>query len=184
MQNLHSASLDSPKKLSSEAYKQIDLEIEKYPTDQKKSAVIASLIIAQQERGSITPEIEKEVAAYLDMPPIAVHEIATFYNMFDVKPKAKYKIVVCTNLPCALRNSKHAMNILSDKLGIKPGESTSDGLFSLQEGECFGACADAPVMLINNHQMHSWLNEKKIDGIITDLTMSNDTKTKTIREKN
>ncbi len=182
MQNFHSDSLNSSKILSREAYKQIDKEIQKYPVDQKKSAVIATLIIAQQEKGFITPEIEKEVAQYLEMPPIAVHEIATFYNMFDAKPKAKYKIVMCTNLPCALRNAKHAMTILSDKLGIKAGETTSDGLFSLNEGECFGACADAPVMLINNHQMHSWLNEKNIDGIIRDLTLSN--KIKTSKEKN
>ena len=157
MQGTNLNNLERGKILSNDAYSLINKEIQKYPPDQKKSAVIASLIIAQRERGFISPEIEEEIGNYLEMAPIAVHEIATFYNMFERKPKAKFKIVVCTNLPCALRNSKHAISILTNRLGIGIGETTKDNLFSLHEGECFGACADAPVMLINNHKMYSWM---------------------------
>ncbi len=156
--------------LSNHAYSLIDRELKKYPSDQKKSAVIASLVIAQKERGFISPEIEKEIGDYLDMPAIAVHEIATFYNMFELSATAKYRLVVCTNLPCALRNSKHAVTILKNRLGINLGETTDDNLFSLHEGECFGACADAPVMLVNNHKMYSWMNEKNIDALISELS--------------
>ncbi len=173
MGNDNNISTKTTKLLSSSAYNLIDKEIEKYPFDQKKSAVIASLVIAQRENGFITPEIEEEIGDYLDMPAIAVHEISTFYNMFDFGSKAKYKIVVCTNLPCALRNSKYAIRVLSDKLGISVGEKTSNNLFSLHEGECFGACADAPVMLVNNHKMYSWLNEKNIDLILHELKTEN-----------
>ena len=169
MQNTNFIDSQKEKKLSKNAYSLIDKEIQKYPLDQKKSAVIATLIIAQRELGFISPELEKEIGGYLNMAPIAVHEIATFYNMFEVKPKAKFKMVVCTNLPCALRNSKHAITILTNRLGIGIGETTKDNLFSLHEGECFGACADAPVMLVNNHKMYSWMNEKSIDALIREL---------------
>ena len=169
MQNTNFIDSQKEKKLSKNAYSLIDKEIQKYPLDQKKSAVIANLIIAQRELGFISPELEKEIGDYLNMAPIAVHEIATFYNMFEVKPKAKFKMVVCTNLPCALRNSKHAITILTNRLGIGIGETTKDNLFSLHEGECFGACADAPVMLVNNHKMYSWMNEQSIDALIREL---------------
>jgi NADH-quinone oxidoreductase subunit E len=180
MQYTNSTDFKKNKKLSKNSYFLIDKELKKYPSDQKKSAVIASLVIAQREKGFISPEIEEEIGNYLEMPPIAVHEIATFYNMFEVKPKAKFKMVICTNLPCALRNSKHAITILKNRLGIGIGETTDDNLFSLHEGECFGACADAPVMLVNNHKMFSWMNEYKIDAVIRDLSSSesNDTKFK------
>lgn len=170
MQGTNLNNFERGKILSNDAYSLINKEIQKYPPDQKKSAVIASLIIAQRERGFISPEIEEEIGNYLEMAPIAVHEIATFYNMFERKPKAKFKIVVCTNLPCALRNSKHAISILTNRLGIGIGETTKDNLFSLHEGECFGACADAPVMLVNNHKMFSWMNEQSIDALIRELT--------------
>ncbi len=170
MQSIKENNFESDRILSNDAYKLIDRELKKYPSNQKKSAVIAALIIAQREQGFVSPEIEKEVGDYLEMAPIAVHEIATFYNMFELKPKAKFKMVVCTNLPCALRNSKHAITILTNRLGIGIDETTKDNLFSLHEGECFGACADAPVMLINNHKMYSWMNEKSIDGLIRKLS--------------
>lgn len=172
MQHLKFIDSKKNKILSKVAYSLIDKELNKYPPNQKKSAVIASLIIAQKENGFISPEIEKEIGDYLEMPPIAVHEIATFYNMFELTPKARFKIVVCTNLPCALRNSKHAITILKNRLGIDVGEKTEDDLFSLHEGECFGACADAPVMLVNNHKMLSWMNEQSIDAMIRELSSS------------
>ncbi len=170
MQSTKLKNFENGKILSKNAYALINRELQKYPSNQKRSAVIASLIIAQKESGFISPEIEKEIGSYLDMAPIAVHEIATFYNMFELKPKAKFKMVVCTNLPCALRNSKHAITILTNRLGIGIGETTKDNLFSLHEGECFGACADAPVMLVNNHKMFSWMNEQSIDALIRELS--------------
>ncbi len=172
MEKNNPSDIETQKMLSVSAYLLIDKELKKYPFDQKKSAVIASLAIAQREKGFVSPEVEKEIGDYLDMPPIAVHEVATFYNMFDLKPKAKFKMVVCTNLPCALRKSKHAINIISNRLGIGLGETTFDNLFSLHEGECFGACADAPVMLVNNHKMFSWMNEQNIDALIRELSLS------------
>ena len=134
-----------PKILSDKAYDLIDRELAKYPDDQKKSAVIASLAIAQREFGYISAEIEKEIANYLDLAPISVREVARFYNMFNSKPPAKYKLVICTNLPCALRNANKSVDIFKNILGVKANEITPDGLFSVHEGECFGACADAPV---------------------------------------
>jgi NADH-quinone oxidoreductase subunit E len=117
----------------------------------------------------VSPEVEAEVAAYLGMPPIAVHEVATFYNMYDLTPTGRFKLTVCTNLPCALRNANHAVDTLKAKLGIGFNETTADGLFTLKEGECMGACGDAPVMLINNHRMCSWMSEDRIDALLNEL---------------
>jgi len=155
--------------LSAEAYKKIDREIAKYPADQRQSAVMSALTIAQREVGWISPEVEAEVAAYLGMPPIAVHEAATFYNMYDLTPTGRFKLTVCTNLPCALRNANHAAETLKAKLGIGFNETTADGLFTLKEGECMGACGDAPVMLVNNHRMCSWMSEDRIDALLNEL---------------
>ena len=157
------------KSLSEESYNLIDKEISKYPPGQKKSAVIAALAIAQRERGFVTQEIEREIAAYLEMEEISVHEILTFYNMFNKEGTGKYKISVCTNLPCALRNSRYTVDFLKELLGIEVGETTKDGLFTLLEGECFGACADAPVLLLNNDQMHSWMDKVKCEKLISEL---------------
>ncbi|MFM7284492.1 MAG: NADH-quinone oxidoreductase subunit NuoE [Betaproteobacteria bacterium] len=155
--------------LSAEAYKKIDREIAKYPADQRQSAVMSALTIAQREVGWVSPEVEAEVAAYLGMPPIAVHEVATFYNMYDLTPTGRFKLTVCTNLPCALRNAHHAAETLKAKLGIGFNETTADGLFTLKEGECMGACGDAPVMLVNNHRMCSWMSEDRIDALLNEL---------------
>tara|TARA_A100001015_G_scaffold155750_1_gene172851 strand:+ start:9969 stop:10493 length:525 start_codon:yes stop_codon:yes gene_type:complete len=158
-----------PKILSDKAYDLIDRELAKYPDDQKKSAVIASLAIAQREFGYISAEIEKEIANYLDLAPISVREVARFYNMFNSKPPAKYKLVICTNLPCALRNANKSVDIFKNILGVKANEITPDGLFSVHEGECFGACADAPVVIVNNDKMHSWMNDSKIKALLENL---------------
>ncbi|MBU3725214.1 MAG: NADH-quinone oxidoreductase subunit NuoE [Burkholderiaceae bacterium] len=155
--------------LSAAAYAQIDRELAKYPADQKQSAVMSALRIAQRETGWISPEVEADIAAYLGMPPIAVHEVASFYTMYNLKPVGRFKLTVCTNLPCALRSGNQAAEYIKAKLGIGFNETTADGLFTLKEGECMGACGDAPVMLINNHRMCSWMSNDRIDALIEEL---------------
>ena len=155
--------------LSEKAYKLIDKEIAKYPKGQKKSAVIAALAIAQREKGFVDSSTEREIAEYLEMEAISVREILTFYNMFNKKSTGKYKISVCTNLPCALRNARYTVEFFKEFLEIEVGETTKDGMFTLLEGECFGACADAPVLLLNNYEMHSWMDEQKCKRLIKDL---------------
>lgn len=156
-------------KLSQEAYKLIDKELTKYPADQKISAVMAGLRIAQTELGWLPTEAIEEVARYLEIQPIAAFEVATFYNMYDLKPVGKFKITVCTNLPCALSGGTDAAEYLKKKLGIGYNETTSDNLFTLKEGECMGACGDAPVLLVNNHRMCSFMSNDKIDALIEEL---------------
>ncbi|WP_031404007.1 NADH-quinone oxidoreductase subunit NuoE [Thiomonas sp. FB-Cd] len=155
--------------LSEPTRQRIDRELAKYPADQRQSAVIAALSILQQERGWISPDTESELAAYIGMPPIAVHEVVTFYNMFNTKPVGRYKLNVCTNLPCQLGGGARAMQYLSAKLGIAPGETTNDGMFTLQESECLGACGDAPVALVNDRRMCSFLSNEQIDRLIESL---------------
>lgn len=155
--------------LSQEAYKKIDRELAKFPADQKQSAVMSALAIAQNEKGWLSPEVMKEVADYLGMPPIAVQEVATFYNMFDTKPVGKYKISVCTNLPCALSGGERAAEYLKQKLGVDYKGTTVDGQFTLIEGECMGACGDAPVMIVNNKRMCSFMSKEKIDALVEEL---------------
>lgn len=149
--------------LSSEALKKIDAAAAKYPPDQKRSAVMAALTIAQDEKGHLSTELMNFVAGYLGMPPIAVYEVATFYTMYDVQPAGKHKLCICTNLPCALSGAQDAAEHLKRKLGIDWNETTADGRFTLKEGECFGACGDAPVMLVNNKKMLSFMTPEKID---------------------
>jgi NADH-quinone oxidoreductase subunit E len=156
--------------LSEQAYKRIDREIAKYPPDQKQSAIMASLGIAQEEKGWISPEVIQDVADYLGQPAIAVQENATFYNMFDVRPVGKFKITVCTNLPCALRDGEKTADYLKKKLGIGFRETTSDGAFTLMEGECMGACGDSPVLLVNNNHMCVRMEREKIDSMISELS--------------
>ena len=144
-------------------------EVAKYPADQKQSAVMACLAIVQQELGHISADSEKEVADYLGMPPIAVHEVTTFYNMYNQRPLGKYKLNVCTNLPCQLRDGAVALKHLEDKLGITMGETTADGMFTLQQSECLGACADSPVMLVNDRQMLSFMSDARLDELIATL---------------
>ena len=144
-------------------------EVAKYPADQKQSAVMACLAIVQQEQGFVSAESEKAVAAYLGMPPIAVHEVTTFYNMYNQAPVGKYKLNVCTNLPCQLRDGARALHHLEERLGIRMGETTPDGLFTLQQAECLGACADSPVMLVNDGTMCSFMSDDKLDQLIDGL---------------
>jgi len=155
--------------LSQESLKLIDVEVAKYPPDQKQSAVMAALRIAQQEKGWLAKETIVAVASYLEMPAIAAFEVASFYNMYDLEPVGKHKITVCTNLPCALSGGVHAAEYLKQKLGIDFNETTPDGQFTLKEGECMGACGDAPVLLHNNHKMCSWMTTEKIDQMLADL---------------
>jgi NADH-quinone oxidoreductase subunit E len=144
-------------------------EVAKYPPDQKQSAVIACLAIVQEEQGYVSTDSEKLVAEYLDMAPIAVHEVTTFYNMFNQRPVGKYKLNVCTNLPCQLRDGANALHHLEHKLGISMGETTTDGLFTLQQSECLGACADSPVVLVNDFSMCSFMTNEKLDQLIAGL---------------
>jgi len=155
--------------LSEQCYKKIDRELAKYPADQRQSAVMASLAHAQVELGWLSPETMQEIADYIGMPAIAVQEVATFYNMYNLKPVGKHKITVCTNLPCALTNGERAGQYLKEKLGIDYRETTADGMFTLLEGECMGACGDAPVMLVNNHHMCSHMSFEKIDALLEEL---------------
>jgi NADH-quinone oxidoreductase subunit E len=155
--------------LSEQTYKKIDREIAKFPADQKQSAVMAALAIAQDETGWLAPEVLQSVADYLGMPAIAVQEVATFYNMYNVKPVGKFKISVCTNLPCALSGGEKAAHYLKQKLGIDYRETTPDDLFTLVEGECMGACGDAPVMIVNNKRMCGHMSNEKIDALVEEL---------------
>ena len=144
-------------------------EVAKYPADQKQSAVMACLAIVQQEQGFISDAAEGAVATYLGMPKIAVHEVTTFYNMYNQQPVGKYKLNVCTNLPCLLRDGGKAMQYLEKKLGIAMGGTTADGMFTLHQCECLGACADAPVMLVNDRSMCSFMSEDKLDQLVDSL---------------
>jgi NADH-quinone oxidoreductase subunit E len=154
--------------LSQEALKQIDREVAKYPAEQKQSAVMAALAIAQAEQGWLSTETMQAVAGYLGMAPVAVYEVASFYNMYDLKPVGRHKITVCTNLPCALSGGVHAADYLKQKLGIGFNETTSDGRFTLKEGECMGACGDAPVLLVNNVRMCSFMQPEAIDKLLAE----------------
>jgi len=156
--------------LSEQAYKKIDREIAKYPPDQKQSAIMASLGIAQEEKGWVSPEVIQDIADYLGQPAIAVQENATFYNMFNVRPVGQFKITVCTNLPCALRDGEVTADYLKKKLGIGFRETTPDGAFTLMEGECMGACGDSPVLLVNNNHMCVRMEREKIDSMIRELS--------------
>ena len=144
-------------------------EVAKYPAEHKQSAVMACLSIVQQEQGWVSPESEKEIADYLEMPPMAVHEVTTFYNMYNQQPVGKFKLAVCTNLPCQLRDGGKALQFLEEKLGIHAGETTADGMFTLQQCECLGACADAPVMLVNDRTMCSFMSDDKLQQLVDGL---------------
>jgi NADH-quinone oxidoreductase subunit E len=144
-------------------------EVAKYPADQKVSAVMACLAIVQQEQGWVSAASEQSIGDYLDMPAIAVKEVTTFYNMYNQQPVGKYKLNVCTNLPCQLRDGNTALNHLCSKLGVDMGGTTKDGLFTVQQSECLGACADAPVMLVNDRSMCSFMSNDKLDQLIDGL---------------
>ena len=155
--------------LNAESTKRIDREVAKYPPEQKQSAVMAALSIAQDEHGWLSTETMDFVADYLGMPPIAVYEVASFYAMYNLSPQGRAKITVCTNLPCALSGGTHAAQHLKTRLGIGFNETTTDGAFTLKEGECMGACGDAPVLLVNNKRMCSWMTDDKLDRLLDEL---------------
>jgi len=146
-----------------------DKEVAKYPADQRQSAVMACLAIVQHEQGFVSQEAEAAIAAHLGMPQIAVHEVTTFYNMYNQQPVGQFKLNVCTNLPCALRNGEGALGHLCEKLGVEPYGTTEDGVFTVQPSECLGACADAPVMLVNDREMLSFMDEKRLDELVDTL---------------
>ena len=156
--------------LSAESLKKIDHEVTKYPVDQKQSAVMSALAIAQDEKGWLANETMDFIAHYLGMPAIAVYEVATFYNMYNLQPVGRYKLTVCTNLPCALSGGNDAAARLKQKLGIGFNQTTADGKFTLKEGECMGACGDAPVLLVNNKRMCSFMSCDKIDQLLEELS--------------
>jgi NADH-quinone oxidoreductase subunit E len=159
--------------LSDAALRAIDRAIAKYPPDQKQSAVMAALTIAQDEKGWLSPDVLDVVAHYLGMPPVAVYEVASFYAMYNQQPTGRYKVTICTNLPCALQGATAAAEHLKAKLGIGFGDTTADGLVTLKEGECFGACGDAPVLLVNNKRMCSFMHERELDALIDELRAAN-----------
>jgi len=161
--------MNAPMILSPEALAKIDKAITKYPPSQKRSAVMAALTIAQDEKGWLSTETMNFVAQYLGMPPIAVYEVATFYSMYDLQPVGKYKLSLCTNLPCALSGANAAADYLKKRLAIGFNETTADGQFTLKEGECFGACGDAPVLLVNNKRMCSFMTQEKLDELLESL---------------
>jgi NADH-quinone oxidoreductase subunit E len=155
--------------LSEQTYARFAREVAKYPADQKCSAVMACLSIAQQEQGWVSAESEAAIASYLGMAPMAVHEVTTFYNMYNQQPVGQFKLNVCTNLPCQLRNGQAALERLCAKLGVEAGGTTADGLFTVQASECLGACADAPVMLVNDRQMVSFMGPERVDALVDTL---------------
>ena len=156
--------------LSPESLRRIDREVAKYPADQKQSAVMSALIVAQDEKGWLSTQTMDYVAQYLGMAPVAVYEVASFYGMYNLAPTGTHKLTVCTCLPCGLQGSLEAADYLKKKLGIGFGETTSDGFFTLKEGECMGACAMSPVVLVNNKRMCDYMTREKLDALIAELS--------------
>jgi NADH-quinone oxidoreductase subunit E len=155
--------------LTAESLSKIDREIAKYPPDQKQSAVMSALIVAQDEKGWLSSETMDFVAQYLGMPPVAVYEVATFYSMYNLQQTGRYKLTLCTCLPCGLQGALDAADHLRERLGIDFNETTADGRFTLKEGECMGACAMAPVLLVNNKKMLDYMTHEKLDQLIESL---------------
>ena len=160
--------------LSDDAIQRIDREVAKYPAGQQRSAVISALAIAQDEHGWLSADVMDAVARHLGMPTVAVYEVASFYAMFELKPTGRFKLTICTNLPCALQGAGAAAEHLRRRLGIDFGETTGDGKFTLKEGECFGACGDAPVLLVNNKRMVGFMDPQRLDALIDELSTAAD----------
>jgi NADH-quinone oxidoreductase subunit E len=160
--------------LSPELRQKIDRELRKYPSNQRQSAVMSALAAAQDEHGWLSTDIMDAVAGYLGMPPVAVYEVATFYTMYNVKPQGRFKISICTNLPCALSGANVAADHLKQKLGVGFGDTTPDGKFTLKEGECMGACGDAPVLIVNDRRMCSFMTNARLDELVDDLAQAAD----------
>jgi len=155
--------------LSADSLRKLDREIAKYPAEQKRSAVMSALILAQDEHGWLSPEVMDFVAGYLDMPPVQVYEVASFYTMYNLRESGRHKLTICTNLPCGLQGALEAADHLCERLGIGFNQTTPDGRFTLKEGECMGACAMAPVVLVNNKKMHDYMTNEKLDQLIENL---------------
>lgn len=155
--------------LSPESIEKIDYELGKYPPEHRQAAVMSALRIAQTEKGWLSQEVITFVAEYLGIPPIAAMEVASFYNMYDLQPVGRYKITVCTNISCMLRDADTIVDHLQKKLGIGFNEVSTDGQFCLKEGECMGACGGAPLLHINNCEMHEFLTVEKVDAILEQL---------------
>jgi NADH-quinone oxidoreductase subunit E len=155
--------------LSVEIKRKIDREIAKYPPDQKQSAVMSALAFAQDEHGWLSTDVMDAVARYLDMPPVAVYEVATFYTMYNLKPQGRFKVTVCTNLPCALSGATAAAEHLKQRLGIGFNETSADGCVTLKEGECMGACGDAPVLIVNDRRMLGFMSDARLDELVDEL---------------
>ena len=155
--------------LSADSLKKLDREIAKYPPEQKRSAVMSALILAQDEHGWLSPEVMDFVAGYLGMPPVQVYEVASFYTMYNLRESGRHKLTICTNLPCGLQGALEAADHLCERLGIGFNETTPDGRFTLKEGECMGACAMAPVVLVNNKKMHDYMSNEKLDQLLENL---------------
>jgi NADH-quinone oxidoreductase subunit E len=155
--------------LSADSLKKLDREIAKYPPEQKRSAVMSALILAQDEHGWLSPEVMDFVAGYLGMPPVQVYEVASFYTMYNLRESGRHKLTICTNLPCGLQGALEAADHLCERLGIGFNQTTPDGRFTLKEGECMGACAMAPVVLVNNKKMHDYMTNEKLDQLIENL---------------
>ncbi len=154
---------------SSEIRAEIDEWIAKYPPEWKQSAVMAALRIVQDANGGwLSNELMDDVAAYLDMPPIAVYEVATFYSMYELKPVGRHKICVCTNVSCMINDSDKLVEHLERKLDVKLGQTTEDGRFTLKEVECLGACGGAPMMQIGR-QYYENLTPELVDSILDGL---------------
>jgi len=166
------AVLHSKRLLSDDALRKIEREVAKFPAEQQQSAVMAALTIAQVEHGWLSKDLMQEVGDVLQMPAIAVYEVATFYTMYNLAPVGRHKITICTNLPCALSGANQAAAHLRKTLGVGFNETTADGEFTLKEGECQGACGDAPVLLVNNHRMCSFMSNDKLDALVDELRQS------------
>jgi NADH-quinone oxidoreductase subunit E len=158
--------------LSADLRGKIDRELAKYPPDQKQSAVMSALAFAQDEHGWLSTDVMHAVADYLGMAPVAVYEVASFYTMYNLKPTGRFKVMICTNLPCALSGATAAAEHLQAKLGIGFNETTQDGKFTLKEGECMGACGDAPVLIVNDRRMCSFMNDARLDELVTELSQA------------
>lgn len=158
--------------LSADVQRKIDHELTKYPPDQRQSAVMSALALAQEQHGWLSTEVMDAVAQYLGMPPVAVYEVASFYAMYNLRPPGRFKIAICTNLPCALSGANVAAEHLKQRLGIDFNETTADGAFTLKEGECFGACGDAPVLIVNDRRMCGWMSNAKLDELLAELENS------------
>lgn len=156
--------------LSAASIEKIEYELSKYPKDRRQAAVMSALRIVQMERGWLSKESISEVAKYLRIPEIAALEVATFYNMYDLEPVGEHKITICTNISCMLRGSDEIVEHLQHKLGVGFNEVTADGKFCLKEGECMGCCGGAPLLHVNNSEMHEFLTTEKVDALINELT--------------